>query len=122
MKALVSASARGHIAELRVEMRLTAAGYVVSRPAAYAPYDIVAEVPVTHKMLRIQVKLGRERGGKLFVNGKSDAGPYEEDAFDYFAVVFPWNDEVLFIPWAGDWRAGEKLVTEDMQTFTEMPT
>ena len=96
---------KGDISELRVAIALTEAGYAVSKPLGENQrYDLVADDGT--RLLRVQVKSGRIRGGVIVFSCCSTHGhrrtvlstrPYTGQ-IDLLAVYCPDNGKVYLVP------------------------
>lgn len=96
---------KGDISELRVAIALTEAGYAVSKPfGENQRYDLIADDG--SRLLRVQVKSGRIRGGVVIFNCCSSHGhrrtvlssrPYKGQ-IDLLAVYCPDNRKVYIVP------------------------
>ena len=93
----------GDISEARVLAALTEAGYVVSKPfGENARYDLIADDGT--RLLRVQVKTGRLRGGAIKYNCSSShahrGGPQRSyfGEIDYLAVYCPETRKVYLLP------------------------
>ena len=96
---------KGDISELRVAIALTEAGYAVSKPLGESQrYDLVADDGT--RLLRVQVKSGRMRGGVIEFSCCSTHGhrrtvlvtrPYTGQ-IDLLAVYCPDNGKVYLVP------------------------
>jgi hypothetical protein len=96
---------KGDIAELRVAAALTEAGYAVSKPLGENQrYDLIADDG--KRLLRVQVKNGRIRGGVIAYRCCSSHGhrnkilwskPYFGQ-IDLLAVYCPDNGKVYLVP------------------------
>ena len=93
----------GDISEMRVAIALVEAGYLVSKPyGENARYDLVADDG--ERLLRVQVKTGRIRGGAVRFSACSTHGhrgrpsiPYLGQV-DFIAVYCPENRKVYLVP------------------------
>jgi hypothetical protein len=95
----------GDISELRVAVALTEAGYAVSKPLGENQrYDLIADDG--KRLLRVQVKTGRMRGGVIVYSCCSSHGhrnkvlwskPYFGQ-IDFLAVYCAGNGKVYMIP------------------------
>jgi len=105
-------------------------GYIVGQMMPYAPYDLVAEEPTTHRVYRVQVKLahfpmaramtgkatGRSGNPEFYVKRGRGGGRityYDIDDFDVLAIVIP-DEGIIYIPWHGQWK-GRVIITDDLR-------
>lgn len=98
---------KGHIAQLKVELRALEKGFAVSRPSVDARYDLV--VDNGESLLRVQVKYcdanTTHSVGSFFVGLRRWAGDrrdvsrnYRADEIDALAVYLPSTEKVYWIP------------------------
>lgn len=92
---------RGDVAAAAVLHALTVAGLLVSTPfGGFGPYDLVVDMP-DGRLVRVQVKSGRVRGGGVVFNSCStDHGRGRTDYVgraDVFAVHAPTADGVYVL-------------------------
>ena len=93
---------KGNLSEARILAAFVAAGYLVSVPFGSGhKYDFV--VDDSARLLRVQCKTGRLKGGALLFNAYSQSGngsvkmSYRGLA-DLFAVLNPEDDKVYLVP------------------------
>lgn len=94
---------KGNLSEARVLAAYVQAGFTVLLPfGGGAPYDLV--VDTGRRLLKVQVKTGRLRGGCVlfptmrFSGHKLRGKGYTRDDIDLFAVYCPDNDLTYAIP------------------------
>ena len=115
-------SERGRVAELMVAAHLTSRGWRVSFSPSDASYDLLVEQ--SGRMLRVQVKTAYQRGSRGYNVFNTASGTaksrhnYEDQAFDYFAVVVA-GEGIFYVPQNAEWRHS-KRVDDDMLTLTEL--
>ncbi len=105
-------SGKGNVSELEALRVFNKAGFVVSIPFGNgAPYDLV--VDIGKRMLKVQVKTGRLRGGCVLfaaqrINGHHGTKryKYDEGEIDLFAVYCPDNERIYLVPTLGDLAEG----------------
>lgn len=94
---------KGELAQLKVETKALEKGYIVSRPASVARYDIVVDDGV--KLWRTQVKYADGKAANtdnsvLASLGATDrsgkAVVYQANEVDAFAIYVPKVEEVLW--------------------------
>jgi len=110
----------GMMAEHQVYADLLGKGYIVGQMMPYAPYDLVAEEPTTHRVYRVQVKLAhfpKLSGNPEFYVKRGRGGGrityYEPEDFDMLAIVIP-DEGILYTPWHGQWK-GRVIITDDLR-------
>lgn len=93
---------KGNLSEARILAAFVAAGYLVSVPFGSGhKYDFV--VDDSTRLLRVQCKTGRVKGGKLLFNAYSQSGNGSvkmgyRGLADLFAVLNPEDDKVYLVP------------------------
>tara|TARA_R110000744_G_scaffold181849_1_gene301022 strand:+ start:64 stop:477 length:414 start_codon:yes stop_codon:yes gene_type:complete len=67
-----------------------------------SPIDLIAVNPDDHSVVKFQVKTATVKNGKVIVYGsvttRSYQRTYSKDDFDYFIVVVPERDIMMYIP------------------------
>src|SRR5262249_21001545 len=99
---------KGNVSESKILSAFVDAGFLVSIPFGNgAPYDLIVETG--DKILKVQVKTGRLRGGCVLfaaqrINGHHGTRrfKYEDGEFDLFAVYCPDNNQIYFVPMLGE--------------------
>ncbi len=105
-------SSKGNVSESAVLNAFVRAGFFVFVPFGNgAPYDLI--VDTGKKMLKVQVKTGRLRGGCVLfpaqrINGHHGTKryKYDEGEIDLFAVYCPDNEQIYLVPTLGDLAEG----------------
>ncbi len=105
-------SGKGDLSESSVLRAFIKAGFVVSMPFGDgAPYDLI--VDTGNRLLKVQVKTGRLRGGCVLfaaqrINGHHGTKryKYDEGEIDLFAVYCPDNEQIYLVPTLGDLAEG----------------
>src|SRR5574341_209525 len=105
-------SGKGDLSESSVLRAFIKAGFVVSMPFGDgAPYDLI--VDTGKRLLKVQVKTGRLRGGCVLfaaqrINGHHGTRryKYDEGEIDLFAVYCPDNEQIYLVPTLGDLAEG----------------
>lgn len=91
---------KGHIAELKVELRAAEKGFILSRPTTLARYDAVLDDGKS--LLRVQIKYAGTESTKSkgsVVVGLSRRGEaYTPDEVDGLLVYIPKFDKIVFLP------------------------
>lgn len=95
---------KGNVAESIVLAAYIKAGFIVSFPfGGGAPYDFI--VDTGKALVKIQVKSGRVKSGRLMFNARRHRGAknntfrcYEEGELDVFVVWCPYNQQLYAIP------------------------
>ena len=108
---------KGNISESAALNAFTKAGFVVSVPFGNgAPYDLI--VDTGKRLLKVQVKTGRLRGGCVLfpaqrVNGRHGTKRHEygEGEIDLFAVYCLENETVYLVPTLGALTEGRLRVS-----------
>ena len=67
-----------------------------------SPIDLIAVNPSNHKIIKFQVKTATVKNGKIVVYGsvmtRSYRRTYNIEDFNYFIVVVPERDIIMYIP------------------------
>tara|TARA_R110000744_G_scaffold181644_1_gene300800 strand:+ start:64 stop:486 length:423 start_codon:yes stop_codon:yes gene_type:complete len=95
--------ALGSRGELLAAADLIDKGYnVFTEMGDNSPIDLIAVNPDDHSVIKLQVKTATVKDGKVHVYGtvatRSYSRTYDKDDFDYFIVVVPERDIIMYIP------------------------
>ena len=95
--------ALGSRGELLAAADLIDKGYnVFTEMGDNSPIDLIAVNPDDHSIVKLQVKTASVKDGKVIVYGsvttRSYHRTYSKDDFDYFIVVVPERDIIMYIP------------------------
>lgn len=94
---------KGELAQLKVETIALQKGYIVSRPASVARYDLV--IDDGDRLIRVQVKYGDGRSSNTdnavvvslnYTDRKGTDNAYDSTDVDALAVYLPKLDKVLW--------------------------
>jgi hypothetical protein len=107
----------GNVSESAVLNAFSRAGFVISLPFGNgAPYDLI--VDTGERLLKVQVKTGRLRGGRVLfpsqrINGHHGTRrhKYDEGEIDLFAVYCQENETVYLVPTLGALTEGRLRVS-----------
>lgn len=108
---------KGNVSESAALNAFSKAGFVVSVPFGNgAPYDLI--VDIGKRLLKVQVKTGRLRGGCVLfaaqrINGHhgTKRHKYDEGEIDLFAVYCEENEAVYLVPTLGALAEGRLRVS-----------
>ena len=95
--------ALGSRGELLAAANLIDKGYnVFTEMGDNSPIDLIAVNPDDHRTIKFQVKTASVKDGKVVVYGQASTRGYQRtynaNDFDYFIVVVPERDIIMYIP------------------------
>jgi PD-(D/E)XK endonuclease len=108
---------KGNVSESAALNAFSKAGFVISLPFGNgAPYDLI--VDTGERLLKVQVKTGRLRGGcvlfpaqRIYGQHGTKRHKYDEGEIDLFAVYCQENDAVYLVPTLGALAEGRLRVS-----------